>query len=334
MCRNAQRLGLRMALNNGRFRLALAQFEPMRRKVAGTPPPLYELYGEMGLDSALDGLHVESIAERSRLHNWEIRPHRHASLMQLLLIEAGQARVQIDARSLDLLGPALVWVPTMVIHGFAFSSDTVGYVLTMDQARVRALTGSSRGLWEALGATRAVSVDADTNFEQSLGAAVTALRVEYGATSPWRVQALDGAMLMVAALVARIPPLTAEEDAASGELGGRALQHLARYREQVERHFRSQPGLGELASRLGISPTQLNRICRRHLNCSALDVMHRRLLLEAKRELGYTTLQVGQIADGLGFADPAYFTRFFLRLTGQSPSAWREQPRGATRARR
>jgi AraC family transcriptional activator of pobA len=101
------------------------------------------------------------------------------------------------------------------------------------------------------------------------------------------------------------------------------MQHLARYREQVERHYRSHPTLDTLAAPLGITTTQLNRLCRQHLHCSALDVLHQRLLLEAKRELGYTTLQVRQIADGLGFADPAYFTRFFQRLTGQSPSAWR-----------
>ena len=62
-----------------------------------------------------------------------------------------------------------------------------------------------------------------------------------------------------------------------------------------------------------------------------LDKFIPHVLLEAKRELGYTTLQVRQIADGLGFTDPAYFTRFFQRLTGQSPSAWRDTPRAAAR---
>ena len=38
-------------------------------------------------------------------------------------------------------------------------------------------------------------------------------------------------------------------------------------------------------------------------------------------------LQVRQISDGLGFSDPAYFTRFFRRLTGRSPKDWREAER-------
>jgi AraC family transcriptional activator of pobA len=296
----------------------------MPKPQAASSPPLYELYGEMGRDAALDGLHMESIADRSRLHNWEIQPHRHAALVQLLLIESGLARVQIDGQLLELHAPAVVWVPMLVVHGFAFSPETQGHVITLDQARVRNLTASSRGLWDGLGTSRAAALAADSPQGQTLLAIARALRDDYAGTSPWRAQVLDGAVLMAAALVARLPPLAAET-AEAVEPEGRAMQHLARYREQVERHYRNHPTLDTLAAPLGITTTQLNRLCRQHLHCSALDVLHQRLLLEAKRELGYTTLQVRQIADGLGFADPAYFTRFFLRLTGQSPSTWRQQ---------
>lgn len=285
--------------------------------------PLYELYGDSGADAALDGFHLESVADRSRLHNWEIQPHRHASLVQLLLIKDGTARVQIDGRELVLRAPAVVWVAALTAHGFAFSPGTEGHVLTLDQSRLRTLLGPARGLWEALAASRAVALRRGSAACQTLLAVGRALGDDYPGTSPWRAQVLDGAVLMAVALVARLPVLAAEAPDA-GRPGGRAMQHLARYREEVERRFRGQPSLEALAAPLGITTTQLNRICRRHLNCSALDVLHQRLLLEAKRELGYTTLQVRQIAEGLGFADPAYFTRFFQRLAGQAPTAWRE----------
>ena len=286
--------------------------------------PLYELYGELRPIAALDGLHLESIADRSRLHNWEIDAHRHAALVQLLLIEAGEARVQIDGRVLALRAPAVVWVPMLVVHGFAFTPDTEGQVVTLDQARLRSLLDASPALWDSLAASRAARLTPGSPQALTLLAIGQALRDDYAGMSPWRTQVLDGAVLMAAALVARLPPLSAEA-AAPAEPAGRSVQHLARFREQVERHFRRHPSLDALAEPLGISATQLNRICRRHLHCTALDVLHQRLLLEAKRELGYTTLQVRQIADGLGFADPAYFTRFFLRLTGQAPSAWRAE---------
>ncbi|MBW8845722.1 MAG: helix-turn-helix domain-containing protein [Burkholderiales bacterium] len=304
----------------------------MPRTQPASSLPLYALYGELGRDAALDGLHMESIADRSRLHNWEIRPHRHATLLQLLLIEAGLARVQIDGQLLELHAPAVVWVPMLVVHGFAFLPETQGHVVTLDQARLRSLLGASRGLWEGLAASRAAALEPGSPQGESLLAIGRTLCDDYASSSPWRAQVLDGAVLMAAALVARLPPLVTDATEGGGP-EGRAMQHLARYREQVERHYRSHPTLDTLAAPLGITTTQLNRLCRQHLNCSALDVLHQRLLLEAKRELGYTTLQVRQIADGLGFADPAYFTRFFLRLTGLAPSAWRAQPRAVARLR-
>jgi AraC family transcriptional activator of pobA len=51
--------------------------------------------------------------------------------------------------------------------------------------------------------------------------------------------------------------------------------------------------------------------------------VHERIILEAKRYLGFTAMPVSQIAFALGFADPAYFSRFFRDRVGMSPSVYR-----------
>ena len=43
--------------------------------------PQYSLYGESAQDVDERFLHVESIAERSRMHNWTIQPHAHADVL-------------------------------------------------------------------------------------------------------------------------------------------------------------------------------------------------------------------------------------------------------------
>ncbi|WP_153676373.1 helix-turn-helix domain-containing protein, partial [Pseudomonas aeruginosa] len=68
----------------------------------------------------------------------------------------------------------------------------------------------------------------------------------------------------------------------------------------------------------------LNSVARRLSGQTALGIVHQRLLLEAKRDLVYTAMTVNEIADRLGFSEPAYFTRFFKRLSGVSPSAFRK----------
>ena len=57
--------------------------------------PIYTLYGETGESLGVDWLHCESIAERSRLHDWEIQPHRHASLFQILYVCTGATSASV-----------------------------------------------------------------------------------------------------------------------------------------------------------------------------------------------------------------------------------------------
>ena len=66
-------------------------------------------------------------------------------------------------------------------------------------------------------------------------------------------------------------------------------------------------------------------ICQQLVEKSALQMVHERVLLEAKRSLIYTVQTISEIAYELGFTDPAYFTRFFRRLTGLSPKQFREK---------
>uniref|UniRef100_UPI001FB80F71 helix-turn-helix domain-containing protein n=1 Tax=Pseudomonas aeruginosa TaxID=287 RepID=UPI001FB80F71 len=105
---------------------------------------------------------------------------------------------------------------------------------------------------------------------------------------------------------------------------GRGQEYLSAFSQLVERHFREHLGIDEYARRLGISPAHLNGVARRLSGQTALGIVHQRLLLEAKRDLVYTAMTVNEIADRLGFSEPAYFTRFFKRLSGVSPSVFRK----------
>jgi AraC-like DNA-binding protein len=51
--------------------------------------------------------------------------------------------------------------------------------------------------------------------------------------------------------------------------------------------------------------------------------MHERVLLEARRLLIQKNSDITQIAFDLGFNDASYFSRFFKKTSGQSPSEFR-----------
>ena len=139
---------------------------------------------------------------------------------------------------------------------------------------------------------------------------------------------MDAALLRLAVAIARSTEGACPGAAHSGATPApRALAHVQALMALVEAGFRQQPTQAALAAPLGISTTQLNRACQQVLGRPALAVLHARLLLQAQRELAYTDLGIKQIAFELGFSDAAYFTRFFRRGAGCTPSTWRREQR-------
>lgn len=282
---------------------------------APSSAPAYTLYGEPQRAGLPDLLHVETVAARSRVHDWEIRPHRHPALFQILVIASGQVRATLDQQAHHLQGPCALAVPALVVHGFQFEPGIEGHVLTVAARQVQALAGED-ARWAAALAVPRVLQPAPAALLQ----AATALAADYAQGDAWRALALDTALRRLLLELARALPARPGAQSAPAP---RALQHVQRFQALVEARFREQPALPTLAASLGITTTQLERVCRRVLGRSALAVLHARLLLEAQRELGYTASSVKQVAIGLGFADAGYFTRWFQQRVGSTPSAWR-----------
>ena len=99
---------------------------------------------------------------------------------------------------------------------------------------------------------------------------------------------------------------------------------LCRYREILETHFKSEKGLEFYASKLGVSIQRLNLACKARVGKTASQLLHERVVIEAKRCLIYMTMTVAEVGYDLGFEDPAYFSRFFSQRVGQPPGAYRE----------
>ena len=77
---------------------------PRTRSSRGQPVaiPRFALYGETAAPGQ-DMLHIESVASRSRLYHWEIEPHVHQGLYQILWLQRGSAEVVLDDTLLDQL---------------------------------------------------------------------------------------------------------------------------------------------------------------------------------------------------------------------------------------
>lgn len=79
------------------------------------------------------------------------------------------------------------------------------------------------------------------------------------------------------------------------------------------------------AQRLGISPSYLNKLVRTQTRHSAMDWVEISRVNWAKCLLKESDLSIGDVSIAIGVDDPSYFTRFFRKSTGITPSEFRHQ---------
>lgn len=79
------------------------------------------------------------------------------------------------------------------------------------------------------------------------------------------------------------------------------------------------------AAKLDISSKRLNQILKEKLDKTGMQLIHDRLILEAKRMIIHSEHTIKEIAFQLGFSDRPYFSRFLKKQTGQTPGDFQKQ---------
>jgi AraC family transcriptional activator of pobA len=272
----------------------------------------YSLFGES--THLPDVLHCETIADRSELHDWELAPHRHARLHQVLLIANGGGWATLDGKTHALPTGSLVNVPPERVHSFRFEKDTRGWVTTLADELLDELLVGVGTLRSEL--DQACVLSADTFVTQT----VHQIWLEFSAQEKARALVLRGLSGVLLGWVAR---QLAQSTLADAKFNDAEL--VQRFKELIELNFKAHWTVSQYAKALSISPTHLSRLTRAANGSSALRMIEARLMREARRNLAYTNLSISSIAYTLGFTDPAYFSRVFTRDAGISPKAFRAQ---------
>ncbi|WP_044086764.1 AraC family transcriptional regulator [Lewinella cohaerens] len=99
---------------------------------------------------------------------------------------------------------------------------------------------------------------------------------------------------------------------------------LREFKKLITEHFYEQHQVQEYAQRLHISAKYLNQVVKSLLGKTAKELIQEKIILNAKRSLRFTDHSIKEIAYELGFQDPLYFSSFFKKCTGESPSRFRK----------
>ncbi|WP_044043380.1 helix-turn-helix domain-containing protein [Caballeronia insecticola] len=285
--------------------------------------PNYSLYGESARPPWYDAFNFEWIVERSAPNDWHIDAHRHDALLQFLYIRGGGGEVLIENRKIEIVPPCVIVLPAQTVHGFNFAPHVDGLVITVAQRSIEAIASiTAPGLVPVLQRAGVIRVNAQAAKDSSLMPIVELLEKEFRATD--RAHMAAGMSLLIALFV-HVARLCEHASTPSVAPTDRRAQQIKRFRELVAAHFREHRPVEFYAQKLGMTVTQLGRICREEISSSPLAVLNEHLVREAQRDLVYSHMSVKQIAHGLGFADIAYFSRYFRKQTGVTPTQFQAE---------
>jgi len=98
---------------------------------------------------------------------------------------------------------------------------------------------------------------------------------------------------------------------------------FVQFRKLLEKQYKQNKSVLDYASKLNVSTKTLNKIVKNSTGKTTSEIIQDRIIIEAKRQLIYSPMQVNEIAFDLGFDDPSYFIKFFKKKVKTTPTLFK-----------
>jgi AraC family transcriptional activator of pobA len=199
------------------------------------------------------------------------------------------------------------------VHHWDLNSEPEGYVLIIRKAFVeKSLDSELKSLFMKISKQSSLHIIDTLTIEAlfSLLVQENSYEHEYG------FQITEGLLKSLLAKVLEMAAPQAKTTKGKGlyESFSELLNQEDLIRNKVSRYARL----------LHTTPQNLNAACRKAVNQSAAEVLSGHILDQAKRLLIYTDNTITEISSTLDFSDTSHFVKYFKRLTGHTPQAFRK----------
>lgn len=243
-------------------------------------------------------------------------PHAHKhDFYMILLIEKGSGTHTIDFKAHEVKDKMVFFLAPGQAHQWKLSKDTSGYQLMFSLKFL--LPGSQRFPYFNLSASPFLPLTDDQYF--SLIQELEKMEKEVLDSEDLYIDVLQSRLQVVLLLIKRwySDNFSVQEFAPDHRIINSFLTLL-------ETHYATHSEVSFYANEMSVTANYLNQVCRKKSGITAGDYIRERILLEAKRMLTFSTLDIKEIAYTLGFNDTSYFSRFFRKYTNSSPQEFRK----------
>lgn len=296
---------------------AVAKYQPRSApKAKRTTVPKVRLYVERP-ETKNWFVHVGHVTERGR---WRTEPHAHPAYGQVIFVRNGRGVMNLEGSSVPFEGPCALLLPTECVHGLDYEVDVDRWVVTIEVAYLTQVNAKLREFISLWSLPRMIPLSHSPEAGMEFCSLINSLKQEAESEAVGHVVGTEA--LLTSLLLMLVRQTRLEQTSNDGAIRN-DIRQVDRFRKLIDEHFRENLPLQDYASMMAVSLVQLRAACASASEQSPTKMIHARIVTEAKRNLIFGDMSVEQIAFYLGFADAAYFTRFFRREVGQAPSQFR-----------
>lgn len=264
---------------------------------------------------SLPEVEVQILRSELTSGEWTLRDARYHGFV----VQAGSGRFWLDGKELAVTPPCLLWFPAHAKATLRFEAGSRGMTVAVSEIGFARVLSGSPNANQVRAALSPPVIRAKLDHTQARRLAESldvlldeALHERPGAQEAMRHQL---ALFLLAAWRLSGPVLRESQPLP------RTIVH--KFLHAVEVHLRDHWSIARYAAEVGVTADRLNATVRRATGRSPLSIVHERIIAEADTLLDDSSLKIAEVAELLGFHDPAYFSRFYKRETGRPPNKQR-----------
>jgi AraC-like DNA-binding protein len=249
-------------------------------------------------------------------------PHRH-DFYTIIFIEQGEGIHFVDFAEYKIENQTIYFIQPGQMHQLVLTAEPVGWVISFTDEFLIANSIPEKlvndiYLFNDYGQSPPLQVDDQVlPVYQNL---INQMNLFAGSLESYTMEAIGS---LVKIFLIQSNNLCALRKSNNPQLIETGNHILRTFKQALNKNYKSAHMVSDYAEVMAITSDYLNKTVKNLTGISAKDHIQSKLITEAKRSLLFSTVTTKELAFELGFEEPAHFSNFFKKITGQTPSEFR-----------
>jgi len=268
---------------------------------------------------------IQRFEDAVKVFKGGIPPNRF-SHFYFAIVTNGQGIKSVGLTEFKVVPNSLIFIPSGTIHSsHSFTPDTEGYILSFSSEYVLENYTNKNFLnelpfYQIESQPFLLLTDADKDVLLGIIQNISTEYLNYNTNKDFLLR------LYILELLVKTERIYRKQTSQIETQKESPTRLIKEFKRLLEKHFLQEKSVFFYAQELATHPNHLNATVKNATGKTCSQLIHDRIILEAKCLLQSTELSVKEIAAYLSFEDTSYFSKYFKKLTNESPLDYRNKP--------